>query len=151
MKTLAIGLLIFLLCVSGASASISETDEEFELISIEDLGYTIVPAKSSQNEVAMRTVYSTITQGETNIETQNVNSFCDSLEVDLNWGDTSDSLKLTIFDPSYNKVATLYDSADGNVNGRIYVYIKNSNGVQQGTWRYVVYGYSVSGTEDYSI
>ena len=67
MKTISIGLVVFLLCISVASAGASETDEEFTLVSAADLGYKIVPAKSTDGgDVGIRTVYSTITQGETN-------------------------------------------------------------------------------------
>ncbi len=151
MKVLIIGLLIFLLCASGASATMSTTDEEFELISAEDLGYTIIPAKSSDNEVAVRTVYDTITQGEVNWHGKTVSTYIQSLNVDLNWGDSSNSLRLSIYDPSNHCIGTFYDSDDGKTDGRINLYIRNSSGIEQGTWRYMVYGYSVSETEDYSI
>ncbi len=73
------------------------------------------------------------------------------LEVDLNWGDTSDSLTLTIYTPSGSKLGTYRDSSDGSTNGRIHLNIDPSQGyVQQGTWKFNVYGESVSGTEDYT-
>lgn len=152
MKTIAMGFVVFLLCISFASASASETAEEFPLISAADLGYKIVPAKSTDDgDVGIRIVYSTITQGETNWHSKIVSSYTQSLNVDLNWGDTSDSLKLYIYDPSNNCLGSFYDSADGSIDGRINLYINNDNGIEQGTWRYRVYGYSVTGTEDYSI
>lgn len=152
MKTIAIGLVVFLLCISVASAGASETDEEFPLISTADLGYKIVPAKSTDGgDVGIRTVYSTITQGETNWHYVTISSYYTSLNVDLNWGDTSDSLKLYIYDPSNHCLGSFYDSSDGRIDGRINLYITNNNGIEQGTWTYRVYGYSVTGTEDYSI
>lgn len=152
MKTIAIGFVVFLICISVTSAGASETDEEFTLVSAADLGYKIVPAKSiDRGDVGIRTVYSTITQGETNWHSVVISSYYTGLNVDLNWGDTSDSLKLYIYDPSNNCLGSFYDSADGKIDGRIKIYIYNENGIEQGTWRYRVYGYSVTGTEDYSI
>ncbi|WMW23213.1 peptidase domain-containing protein [Methanolobus mangrovi] len=151
MKTIAIGFIIFLLCISVASASTSETDNEFTLISASDLGYKIVPAKSDDGSIGVRTVSDIITQGETNWHSFVISSYYTSIEVDLNWGDTSDSLKLYIYDPSYNCLGYFYDSADGSINGRIHLNVIDNDGIERGTWRYRVYGYSVSGTEDYSI
>lgn len=151
MRKIAIGFIVFLLCISIASAGTDEKDTEFSLISAEDLGYTIVPAKVDDSGIGIKTVYSTITQGETNWHSKTVSSYTESLKVDLNWGDTSDSLKLYIYDPSYHCLGTFYDSSDGTINGRITLYINNDDGIELGTWRCRVYGYSVTGTEDYSI
>ncbi|MDI9395252.1 MAG: hypothetical protein QM426_07475 [Euryarchaeota archaeon] len=81
----------------------------------------------------------------------NVGSGVNYLEVDLNWEDTSDSLTLSVYTPSGNKIGTYRDSSDGSTNGRIHLIIDPSQGyVQQGTWKFKVYGESVSGTEDYT-
>ncbi|EHQ34758.1 hypothetical protein [Methanoplanus limicola] len=44
-----------------------------------------------------------------------------------------------------------YDNSDGSNDGRIQFNINNPDGIARGTWRYEVYGYDVSGTEDYTI
>lgn len=73
------------------------------------------------------------------------------LEVDLNWRDTSDSLTLSAYTSSGSKLGTYRDNSDGSVNGRIHINIDPSQGyVQQGTWKFKVYGESISGTEDYT-
>ncbi|HII00406.1 TPA: hypothetical protein HA351_01715, partial [Methanosarcinaceae archaeon] len=73
------------------------------------------------------------------------------LEVDLNWGDTSDSLTLSISTPSGSNLGTYHDNSDGTVNGRIHLSIDPAQGyVEQGTWKFKVYGESVSGTEEYT-
>ena len=151
MRIIAIGFIIFLLCVSVAGASATEKEADLGLISAEDLGYTIVPAKSDDGGIGVKTVTDTITQGETNWHYVDINSYYTSIHVDLNWGDTSDSLKLYIYDPDYHCLGYFYDSSDGKIDGRISLYIYNPDGVEQGRWRYRVYGYSVTGTEDYSI
>ncbi len=92
-----------------------------------------------------------ISQGQTITHNVNVGSGINYLEVDLNWGDTSDSLTLSVYTPSGSKLGTYYDSSDGSVNGRIHFNIDPSQGyVAQGTWKFKVYGESVSGTEDYT-
>ncbi len=151
MKTIVIGLIVFLLCISVASANASETLDELPLISAENLEYKIVPANSTDGDVGIKTIYSTIKQGETNWHSVTISSYYTYITVDLNWGDTSDSLKLYIYDPSYNCLGSFYDSADGSIDGRIHLNIIDYDGIEKGTWRYRVYGYSVSGTEDYSI
>ncbi|MDI3486552.1 MAG: hypothetical protein PWQ51_2456 [Methanolobus sp.] len=138
MKRIAIAFLVFLLCVSVASASSSETAIE-------------AVSSGSDGGIGILSVGYTITQGETNWHYKYVNTFTDSMNVNLNWGDTSDSLKLYIYNPDNDCVGVFYDSSDGSINGRINIYIENENGIEQGTWRYRVYGYSVTGTEDYSI
>ena len=81
-----------------------------------------------------------------------VGSGVNYLEVDLNWGDTGDSLTLKIYNPSGTQVGGTYrDSSDGSVNGRIHLNITPSSGyVQQGSWKFKVYGESVSGSESYT-
>ncbi|MBP1910404.1 peptidase domain-containing protein [Methanolobus bombayensis] len=137
MKRIAIAFLVFLLCVSIASASSSEKSSDLVSDSIGIIG--------------IRSISDTITQGETNWHSQYIGSYTETLAVDLNWGDTSDSLKLYIYSPSNERFGPYYDSSDGRINGRIKVYINNDDGIEQGTWMYRVYGYSVTGTEDYSI
>ncbi|AKB54123.1 hypothetical protein MSBR2_1287 [Methanosarcina barkeri 227] len=92
-----------------------------------------------------------ISQGQTITHNVNIGSGVNYLEVDLNWGDTSDSLTLSVYTPSGSKLGTYHDSSDGSVNGRIHFSIDPSQGyVQQGTWKFKVYGESVSGTQSYT-
>ncbi|AKB81826.1 hypothetical protein MSBR3_1248 [Methanosarcina barkeri 3] len=92
-----------------------------------------------------------ISQGQTITNNVNVGSGVNYLEVDLNWGDTSDSLTLSVYTPSGSKLGTYSDNSDGSVNGRIRINIDPSQGyVQQGTWKFKVYGESISGTQSYT-
>lgn len=135
MKRIAIAFLVFLLCVSIASASSSEKSSDLVSDSIGIIG--------------IRSISDTITQGETNWHSTYVSSSYSNMIVDLNWGDTTDSLKLYIYDPSGTRYGPYYDSADGSINGRIHLTLDETPEV--GTWRCRVYGYYVIGTEDYSI
>ncbi|AKB56223.1 MULTISPECIES: hypothetical protein [Methanosarcina] len=97
------------------------------------------------------TVYDSVSQGETNLHGKYVGSGLTLLAVDLNWGDSTDSLRLKIYTPSGSVLGSYYDNADGAIDGRILLNIQNSNGIEPGTWKYEVYGYRVTGTEDYTI
>ncbi|AKB28676.1 hypothetical protein MSSIT_1957 [Methanosarcina siciliae T4/M] len=93
-----------------------------------------------------------IIQGQTIKHYVGVGSGINYLEVDLNWGDTSDSLTLSVYTPSGSKVGTYRDNYDGSVNGRICLDIYPSQGyVEQGTWQFKVYGESVSGSQSYTL
>ncbi|AKB84124.1 hypothetical protein [Methanococcoides methylutens] len=132
-------LMVMLISTSFAAATASQDNE-----------YTIVPVKSDIT-ITPRWVTTTITQGETNWHGVPISSYTTALYVDLNWGDTSDSLRLKVHTPSGQLIGTYYDSSDGVIDGRIKFAIRNSDGIDIGTWHYEVYGYSVSGTEDYYI
>jgi hypothetical protein len=108
---------------------------------------------SSDRDSSISSLRSTqyISQGQTINHYVGVGSRVNWLEVDLNWGDTSDSLALTVYSPSGTNLGTYHDNSDGSVNGRIHLNIYPSQEyIQQGTWRFKVYGESVSGTEDYT-
>jgi hypothetical protein len=104
-----------------------------------------------ENSVSSLRSTQSISQGQTITHNVNVGSGVNYLEVDLNWGDTSDSLTLSVYTPSGSKLGTYSDNSDGSVNGRIRINIDPSQGyVQQGTWKFKVYGESVSGTQSYT-
>lgn len=117
--------------------------------------YIVSPSTESSldTENFISSIQSTqsISQGQTITHNINVGSGVNYLEADLNWGDTSDSLTLSVYTPSGSKIGTYRDSSDGSVNGRIHLNIDPSQGyVQQGTWKFKVYGESVSGTQSYT-
>lgn len=117
--------------------------------------YVVTPVKIKEvlqdGVIDIKTSSGTITQEETNWHSEYIGYSTKDLYVDLNWGDSSDSLKLTIYTPDNQILGPFYDSADGRIDGRIYLHIHNSNGIATGTWNHRVYGYSVSGTETYTI
>lgn len=144
-----IGNLAFL---SVTTATAAENVEKVKASS----NYIVTPSPSIEvgvidKDIGILTVYDTISQGETNIHEKTVGSGLNLLVVDLNWGDSTDSLRLKIYTPSGNVLGTYYDNADGKTDGRIHLYIQNSNGIEAGNWKYQVYGYKVAGTENYTI
>lgn len=113
-------------------------------------GYIVKFLNSSESH-SPATVYNTITQGQTNWQSTIINSYMTTLDVNLDWGNPSNSLQLTIYSPDGNVFGPYYDGDDGIINGQINLQIQNPNGIAQGTWYYKVYGYSVTGTQSYSI
>jgi len=145
-------ILITLLFLSATTATAAENVEKAETPS----NYTVESSPGTEigiadKDIGILTVYDTISQGETNLHEKKVSSGLTLLVVDLNWGDSTDSLRLRIYTPSGSLLGSYYDNADGAVNGRIRLYIKNSNGIEAGTWKYQVYGYKVAGKEGYTI
>ncbi|WP_292490339.1 pre-peptidase C-terminal domain-containing protein [Methanoculleus sp. 10] len=114
--------------------------------------YIVTPAGDTMLEdgpVFMPMNVGSITQGETDWYSLNVAAGTTKLTIDLNWGDSSDSLRLTVYAPD-TVLGPYYDSYDGTTNGRIYMSIEDSVGLYPGTWWFEVYGADVDGTEDYT-
>ena len=149
-KKIGVIALILLLSASFAAAAVSVDKTN----TAKPGGYTVTTAQSTGNtggDIGILWIYDTITQGETNLHSKIVNSDITVLNVDLNWEDKTDSLKLTIHTADGYVLGPYFDNADGATDGRINLDITNSNGIAKGTWNYEVYGYSVDGTEDYYI
>lgn len=145
-------ILATLLFLSATTATAAENVEKVKASS----NYIVTPSPSIEvgvidKDIGILTVYDTISQGEINLHGKNVGSGLTLLAVDLNWGDSTDSLRLKIYTPSGSVLGSYYDNADEAVDGRIRLNIQNSNGTETGTWKYEVYGYRVTGTEDYTI
>ncbi|WP_292520325.1 pre-peptidase C-terminal domain-containing protein [Methanoculleus sp.] len=118
----------------------------------ENHGYVVTPAGdtiSKENPLFAPMTAGSIAQGETNWYSTYVPAGKTELIVDLNWGDSSDSLRLTVHAPD-SVLGPYYDAYDG-VNGRIYLRIKDSAGLSPGTWWFEIYGDKVTGIEDYTI
>jgi hypothetical protein len=152
LKNMLWTILATLFFLSATAAATTENSDKAEISS----GYTVTPAlhtetRAVDGDIGIRTVYDTIIQGETNLHEKSVGSGLTLLVVDLNWGDSTDSLRLKIYTPGGSVLGPYYDNADGTINGRIRLNIQNPNGIETGTWRYEVYGYRVTGTEDYTI
>jgi hypothetical protein len=139
-------MVLMLLSVGYAVAEENSDSKE-----ISDSDYIVTPAKSIEDPFQLLRVSDSITQGETNWHAKTVSSYITSLRVNLNWGNTANSLRLTIYTPDSHTLGPYYDSADGSIDGKIDLDITNPNGIAKGTWTYKVYGYSVSGTESYTI
>jgi hypothetical protein len=142
-----IGIIAILLLFSATMAVAAVSEDKIK--TAKTGGYTV--ANGTSEEVGILWVNAEITQGQTNWHTKDVSTFITSLNVDLNWGTPGNSLRLTIYSPDGYVFGPYFDISDGSINGRINRYINNPNGIAKGTWYYEVYGYSVSGTQSYSI
>jgi len=136
--------MLLLMIASFAIVSASEQD-----LTARNGGYSIVPVHDSG--MSPMIVSGSITQGVTNWHTKTVSSFITSMNVNLNWGNPSNSLRLKIYSPDGYTFGPYYDSFDSANDGRINLNIINSNGIARGTWYYEVYGDRVTGTQSYSI
>ena len=144
-----IGIIAILLLLSATIAVAAVSEDKIKTAKTGE--YTVGPANDTGGDIGILRVNAAITQGQTNWHTKDVTTFITTLNVDLNWGTPSNSLRLTIYSPDGYVFGPYFDNADGVINGRINLNINNPNGIAKGTWHYEVYGYSVSGTEDYSI
>jgi len=138
----------------SAEKGYSENSKNKVVLDSADKNYIVSPwienSSGTENLLSILLTQS-VSQGQTITNNVNVGSGVNYLEVDLNWGDTSDSLTLSIYTPSGSKLGTYRDNSDGSVNGRIRINIDPSQGyVQQGTWKFKVYGESISGTQSYT-
>ncbi|MCK9581462.1 MAG: peptidase domain-containing protein [Methanoregula sp.] len=146
-KRLGVVAMMLLLIVSFAVVSASENN-----VNVKDGGYTVLPGPAGNTEsFGIQSVFATITQGATNWHTKSISSYITSLNVDLNWGNPSNSIRLKVYSPDGYTFGPYYDSFDGSNNGRINFYINNPNGIALGTWYYEVYGDRVTGTQTYSL
>ncbi|MDO5839261.1 peptidase domain-containing protein [Methanosarcina mazei] len=117
-------MLTTLLFLSSTATATTENIDKAEISS----NYIVTPAIDTETwtvdeEMGIRTIYDTIRQGETNLHEKSVSSGLTLLVVDLNWGDSTDSLRLKVYTPSGALLGTYYDNADGQTDGRIYLYI----------------------------
>jgi hypothetical protein len=92
---------------------------------------------------------SSISQGQSQWYSTYVSYGITSFYADLNWGNPSNSLELTLTAPGAT-FGPYYDSADGRIDGRVYLRIYNPGGLASGTWGSKVYGYQVAGVQSYS-
>jgi hypothetical protein len=145
-----LGVVAMMLLVIASFAVVSASEEQEHLVT--SGGYIVEPSHGDdKGPIVIDTVYATITQGRTNWHTKVVSTFITTLNVDLNWGNPANSLRLKIYSPDGYTFGPYYDSFDGANDGRINLNIINNNGIARGTWYYEVYGYSVTGTQAYSI
>ncbi len=113
-------------------------------------GYSVTPAGNLHlPAVASPLTVGTITTGETDWYSITVLSGTASITPDLNWGDVTDSLSLTVIAPD-ETVGPFYDISDGVMDGRIFITISRTGGIAPGIWKFKVYGVNVLGSQGYN-
>lgn len=96
-------------------------------------------------------VYYTV-QSQTRFFSYYVPNNWDKICVDLNWGNPANSLQYTMYAADGSVAGPYYDDADGRIDGRICMYLsQNGAMIPSGTYYDRVYGYKVTGVEDYTI
>lgn len=153
-------LVLLVLLVGSGIASASAVKAEPTKKTIADSiavvpSYGVQPTNSleASGAVSPMSVYATIRQGQTNWHSKYVGPGCHNFYVDLNWGNSANSLRLRIYCPDGSVKGPYFDSYDGRIDGRICVNIYAIGGgyLPVGTYYAEVYGYSVYGVEDYTI
>ncbi|MGD0079561.1 MAG: pre-peptidase C-terminal domain-containing protein [Methanoregula sp.] len=136
--------LVILVCAIVLISGVSAQDVDTRA------GYSVTPAGNLHLPAVMSPMTAgTITQGQTNWYSLVVPSGKTSLTVDLNWGYAPNSLSLTAIAPD-GTIGPFYDASDGVMDGRIFMTISRTGGIAPGTWKFRVYGVSVSGTQSYN-
>lgn len=119
-------------------------EKDVELIELE---------KTTKNIFAFKTAKQVITQGNKKYYKVSVGHRVTLLDIDLNWGNKNSRLSVTVYTPTGSSSGTYYDTSDGLRNGRIVLRIKPKSGkkyLQEGSWKFKVYGESIRGNEDYT-
>jgi hypothetical protein len=113
-------------------------------------GYTVRPAYNLNLPSAIHPMSSgMITLGESDYYFRYVSPGTTAVVPDLNWGDTADSLTLSISTPN-GSLGPFNDASDGIDNARIYLHISNPSGLPSGIWEFRIYGEQVSGSQSYT-
>jgi hypothetical protein len=93
-----------------------------------------------------------IVQGQNKWYSFYVPSGSTGVTIDLNWGNSANSLQYTMYAADGSVAGPYYDSADGRIDGRICIYLsRNGAIIPSGTYYSNVYGYSVIGAQCYTI
>ncbi len=84
--------------LSATKATAAENLDEREPSS----NYIVTPSHDTEigivdTGIGIMTVYDSVSQGETNLHGKNIGSGLTLLFIDLNWGDSTDSLRLNIY------------------------------------------------------
>lgn len=113
-------------------------------------GYTITPGHDAiRLPHVARLASGSVSQGQSQYYSSSVPTGKTAFYADLNWGNSANSLRLSIVAPDAS-FGPFYDSADGVTDGRINIVISRPSGIASGTWYSQVYGYQVTGTQSYT-
>ncbi|CAJ36189.1 hypothetical protein [Methanocella arvoryzae] len=146
-RTIVFATFLAAVFLTAGTAVASNVDADYESKG----GYIVEPGTSYPWSFGILTISGSITQGNLNLHYKTVSGYYTNLPVDLDWGNSANSLRLNVYSPDKITFGPFYDNADGVIDGKISINIRNSNGIAQGTWKYEVYGHSVSGTQSYTI
>ena len=133
--------------ICTASAGIIEEKNGYVVRSGYDVEQTSADVISM--DMVTLSLYS-ISEGDINYHSTSVSSGKTSITYDVDWIDSDNDLGLRIVTPDGVSLGYYHDSVDGATDGRIYLQI-SSSGLSSGTWASRIKGFSVSGTDYYTI
>ncbi len=152
------GLLILTLLLVFISVPVSVVNADNANSNIQNTGLAVAFGNNYSNSgmlkipgttTPMTSIQNYISQGQTQWASGDINGYCPSFNVDLDWGTTSNSLSLTIYMPNGYVLGPYYDNCDGKLDGNIPVTISQSGGVPDGTYYFKIYGSQVTGSQWY--
>lgn len=146
---------MFVPAVSASSEHSLYSGKEINKPPADEISYIVLPPgeilPDSDDPLISSQSTGSVTKGQLRYSYLTLGSNVNSLEMDLNWRSTSNSLSLKIMDPRGSNVGTYLDSADGIKDGRIHLIIRSSSGyLVPGKWTFTIKGESVSGTLRYT-
>jgi hypothetical protein len=148
-SAIALVLLVLLVGLMAASASAVSANTAKQT---GNNGYVLSPGKGLDPGTIMpMSTSGSIRQGETKWYTRYVSGNPYSINIDLYWGNPSNSLRMRIYAPDGSIHGPVYDNFDGILNGDIPVQLYRQGGLPSGTYYIEVYGDRVSGTQSFSL
>jgi hypothetical protein len=146
-------MLIAVAILVTASASTASADVTKKPVTNDWVATPMTPGTSNMGTFsAMASGVNYITQGQTKWSSFNVPSGSTGVTIDLNWGNSANSLQYTMYAADGSIAGPFYDNADGRIDGRICIYLSKGGAViPSGAYYDNVYGYKVTGTQSYTI
>lgn len=92
-----------------------------------------------------------IAMGQDSWHSVDVSNAITSLNVDLKWKNSDNSLRLSIYTPDGHVLGPYTDASDGKDDGRININVANPDGIAAGKWYMKVTGTDVAGKDEYYI
>ena len=150
-STIVLVLLVLLVGIATASASAAKADLSKNGYTVAS-GYNVNGAQvaSSNSQFSAMTAQYSIKQGQTNWHYKTISQGCPGYVIDLNWGNSANSLQLTVYCADGTVLGPFTDGSGGRIDGRIYLYLSKSGGLPGGTYYHAVYGARVSGIQYYT-
>ena len=112
--------------------------------------YSVTPWYKYMDTGKALPIYGTVSQGGTETYYFNVPANTKRLEIALVWGNSLNSMSLTIMKPGNTYFGPYYDAYENQLNGVIPLII-TANPITSGLWRFDVKGENISGTQSFSL
>ena len=145
-STIVLVLLVLLAGMAAASASAANVKKPV------DNGVAVTHEKGlAPGTIMPMSISGSIAQGQSKWYSRAISGYQTDMEIDLYWGNPSNSLSMTIYTPDGYVCGPYYDNCDGRLDGYIPCHLYRSSGLPKGTYYVKVYGYSVYGVQSFTL